>query len=92
MKKRDDEDETRGRRNQQQQVRLYHASQRNEIAPFLPEIIVFAVIAGGWVAYRTGQGKPLTPDEALRAQEEYLKLEEKLRHRQQAREEEYQRS
>ena len=70
----------RRRRQQQQQVRLYHAtSPRQIILPFVPEMIVFVIVAGGWTVYRTANGKPLTPDEALKAQEAYRKHEEKLR-------------
>jgi len=42
-------------------------------------MILFVVVAGGWTAYRTYHGKPLTPDEALQAQEAYRKHQEKLR-------------
>ena len=63
--------------------RLYHATNRNEIIlPFLPEIVLFVVFAGGWTVYRTAQGKTITPDEALKAQEAYREREEELRQRQ----------
>jgi hypothetical protein len=64
------------------QVRAFHATRRQEIvAPFIPEMVVFAVVSTGWVIYRKAQGKPLTPDEALEAQEAYRRYEEDLRRR-----------
>lgn len=66
------------------QVRSFHASRRNEIiAPFIPEMILFVVVAGGWTAYRTYHGKPLTPDEALHAQEAFRKHQERLQQQKQ---------
>lgn len=68
------------------QARLYHATNRNEIIlPFVPEMILFVFFAGGWTVYRLGQGKPLTPDEALRAQEEFRKHQARLLQQQQQR-------
>lgn len=70
----------------QRQVRSYHATNRNEIIlPFLPEMVAFVFFAGGWIVYRGAQGKPITPDEALRAQEAYRKHEEKLRRQEDSR-------
>ncbi|CAJ1953589.1 unnamed protein product [Cylindrotheca closterium] len=69
------------------QRRTYHTTTPSSIAPFLPEIIIGGGIIGGWAIHRISQGKPLTPDEALEAQELYRRQEEDLRRRQQ----EYQR-
>ena len=64
-------------------TRKYHATNRQEIIlPFLPEMVLFVVVAGGWTLYRTSQGKPLTPDEALKAQEDFRRRQEELRERQ----------
>mmetsp|Transcript_22280 Transcript_22280/g.40480 ORF Transcript_22280/g.40480 Transcript_22280/m.40480 type:complete len:154 (+) Transcript_22280:490-951(+) len=61
------------------QARLYQATNRNEIIlPFVPEMILFVFFAGGWTVYRLSQGKPLTPDEALRVQEEFRKHQARL--------------
>ena len=75
------EDREDGGRNRQPSTRRsYHASPPSKIvAPFIPEMILFVVVGGGWVVYRTSQGKPLTPDEALLAQDAYRKQEERLR-------------
>lgn len=64
------------------QIRGFHSTSQPQIAPFLPEIVIATGIIGGWVAYRVGQGKPLTPDDALDVQEAYRKQEEDLRKRQ----------
>ena len=68
------------------QLRSFHSTARSEIvAPFIPEMVIFAVASCGWYVYRKSQGKPLTPDEALAAQEAFRKHEEQLRQRSQAR-------
>jgi len=65
------------------QRRQYHATAKQEIlAPFLPEMILAVIVGGGWFVYRTSQGKPLTPDEALEAQEAYRQQQEQLAQRQ----------
>jgi hypothetical protein len=67
----------------QQQQRSFHSTTPNRIIlPFVPEMILFVFVAGGWTAYRSYHGKPLTPDEALAAQEAYRKHEEKLKAKQ----------
>jgi len=77
FKRNDDKDEKRKRRSGQ--VRLFHASNKNQIIlPFLPEIVLFVVVAGGWTVYRTAQGKTIAPDEAIEAQKAYRKQQEKL--------------
>lgn len=56
------------------QACLYHATNYNEIIlPFVPKMILFVFFAGGWTIYHLSQGKPLTPDKALCAQEELRK-------------------
>mmetsp|Transcript_19415 Transcript_19415/g.40160 ORF Transcript_19415/g.40160 Transcript_19415/m.40160 type:complete len:245 (-) Transcript_19415:1036-1770(-) len=53
-------------------VRCYHSSSPR---PFYWTL--GAIVAGvGWAVYRTVQGKPVTPDSSLQAQEEYQKLEQ----------------
>eukprot|EP00977_Amphora_coffeiformis_P015590 scaffold4582_cov166-Amphora_coffeaeformis.AAC.5 len=64
-----------------QQYRSFHGTVHREFAPFLPEIIVGAGIGVGWVLYRTTQGKPLTPDQALESQKAYQKLQRDLERR-----------
>lgn len=83
LSKQDDENERKKRIHpfpqKQYQARLYHATNRNEIIlPFVPEMILFVFFAGGWTVYRLSQGKPLTPDEALHAQEEFGKHQARL--------------
>lgn len=75
------EDDRRRTLPQHQRYRYLHGTVRREFAPFLPEIIIGAGIGIGWVLYRTGQGKPLTPDQALESQRAYRKLQEDLRRR-----------
>ena len=45
-------------------------------------LLVIAIgIAGGWVAYRTSQGKPLAPDSAMESRIEYEKMQLELQQR-----------
>ena len=55
-----------------QPCRSYHNTIRTEIAQFLPEVVIATGIIGGWVVYRTSQGKPLTPDDALECQDAHV--------------------
>ena len=63
------------------QRRYFHATTRRAFAPFLPEIIVGVLLGAGWVGYRTSQGKPLTPDEAMQAQQAYQKFQQDVQRR-----------
>ena len=63
--------------------RSYHGTSRNPFAPFLPEIIIGFGIGAGWVMYRTSQGKPLTPDQAVASQAAYQQLQDDLQRRNQ---------
>jgi hypothetical protein len=78
----DDDDLRKWKYQQFQPQRSFHISTRTEIAPFLPEVVIATGIIGGWVVYRTSQGKPLTPDDALECQDAYKKQQEVLRRRQ----------
>ena len=79
---RSDEENRRKREPNYRPCRSYHSTVRTEIAPFLPEVVIATGIIGAWVVYRTSQGKPLTPDDALECQDAYKKQEEALRRRQ----------
>jgi hypothetical protein len=68
-------------------TRSFHATASRDFAPFLPEIIVGVGIGIGWVLYRTGQGKPLTPDQALASQQAYQQMQQDLQRRNQKYEE-----
>lgn len=77
-----DDDRRKWQQQRYQSYRSFHKSMPTEIAPFLPEVVIATGIIGGWVVYRTSQGKPLTPDDALECQDAYKKQEEALRCRQ----------
>ena len=62
--------------------RSYHSTPTKNIAPFLPELIIAGGIIGGWAMHRVSQGKPLTPDGAIEAQEAYKRQEQELQRRQ----------
>lgn len=64
-------------------TRFFHATASRDFAPFLPEIIVGVGLGIGWVLYRTSQGKPLTPDQALASQQAYQKMQQDLMRRNQ---------
>ena len=76
------DDEKKKNRNyaplQQQKQLQQQQQQQQQQRTYLPLIIGVAV-AVGWVAYRKSQGKPLTPDQAMAAEDDFKKHQEKLR-------------